>query len=198
MNQTHRDSAPFLITMGIWFILAAFLGAQGRLASLPVPLPQLIIAGLTLALILSGALHPGLREWLAHVNLRGFVEFHLTRLVGIVFLVMHARGELTADFAITAGWGDIIAATGAAILAIIAKDPLQHRTALFLWNSFGLFDILLVVVTATRIAFRAPEEIMPLLRFPMSLVPTFIVPIIIASHVLIFWRLKRADAPLRS
>ena len=28
MNQTHRDSAPFLITMGIWFILAAFLGAQ--------------------------------------------------------------------------------------------------------------------------------------------------------------------------
>ena len=198
MVQAQRDSAPFLITMGIWFILAAFLGAQGRLASLPAPYPQLIIAGLALALIISGALHPGLREWLARVNLRGFVEFHLTRLVGIVFLVLHARGELTADFAITAGWGDIVAATGAAVLAIIAKDPLQHRTALFLWNAFGLFDILLVVVTATRIALRAPEEIAPLLRFPMSLVPTFIVPIIIASHVLIFWRLKREDARLRN
>lgn len=197
MNQTPRDSAPFLITMGTWFILAAFFGAQGRLASMPPPFPQLIIAGLTLALILSGALHPGLREYLATVNLRGFVEFHLTRLVGIVFLIMYARGELTADFALTAGWGDIIAATGAAVLAVIAKDPLQHRTALFLWNAFGLFDILLVVVTATRIALRAPEEIQPLLRFPMSLVPTFIVPIIIASHVLIFWRLKRADASLR-
>lgn len=193
MIQSGPSARPFFVTMGIWLILAIVLGARDRLVAMPPPMPQVMIAALALTLILSGVLNPRFREWLANVNLRGFVAFHLTRLVGIAFLVMYARGELNGEFAITAGWGDIIAATGALVLVLVANDPLRYPRALFLWNMFGMLDILLVVITATRIALASPAEMLPILRFPMSLVPTFVVPIVIASHVLIFWRLRRAN-----
>jgi hypothetical protein len=150
-----------------------------------------MIGASTLALILTGALHPGLRAWLARVNLRGFVAFHLTRFVGIAFLVMYSRGQLAGEFAVAAGWGDIIAASGALAIAAFMRNPESKPWLLMLWNAFGLADILTVVVTATRIAMSTPAEIMPLVRFPMSLVPTFVVPVIIASHVLVFVRLRR-------
>ena len=193
MNDQRRSSGPFLICMAIWLVIAVILGATGRVAALTPPIPQIIIFALTLASIATGALHRGLREWLAGVNLRGFVAFHLTRFVGIAFLVMYVNGVLTGEFAITAGWGDIITAAGAAVIVLLYQDPLDQRRLMLLWNVFGLADILLVVVTAVRIALRAPDEIRPLLQFPMSLVPTFVVPIVIASHVLIFWRLSRAQ-----
>ncbi len=189
MSEQRRGSGPFLASMATWLVVATVMGATGRVAALAPPLPQMMILGLTLVLILTGALHPGLRAWLAGVNLRGFVAFHLTRFVGIAFLVMYARGVLTGEFAITAGWGDIIAAVGALAIVLLFKNPLDQRGLLLAWNLFGLADIVLVVVTATRIALRSPQELLPIVTFPMSLVPTFVVPIIIASHVLIFWRL---------
>ena len=198
-TQQRLRSTPFLITMAAWLVLAVLFGMSGRLAAMTPPLPQMIILGLTLLLILTGALHPGLHEWLASVNLRGFVAFHLTRFVGVAFLVLYALGTLPGEFAITAGWGDIITAIGALWIVLLSPNPLDQRRLLLLWNVFGLADILLVVVTATRIALRTPQELLPIVTFPMSLVPTFVVPIVIASHVLIFWRLsgRRSYSPVR-
>jgi len=155
------------------------------------PLPQVMIGAMTLALILSGAFHPGLRAWLTQVNLRGFVAFHVTRYVGIAFLIMYGRGQLSGEFALTAGWGDIVAATGALAIVLFLPDPMSKPSLLAVWNALGLADILLVVITATRIALHSPESIRALLVFPMSLVPTFMVPLVIASHVLVLWRLRR-------
>jgi hypothetical protein len=191
MMQSGRGARPFLVTMSIWLILAIVLGARDRLTALEPPLPQVIIGALTLTLVLAGALNPGLRDWLARVNLRGFVAFHLTRFVGIVFLMMHARGQLDGRFALSAGWGDIVAAIGALLIVLLLPDPLAKPRLLFVWNAYGLADILSVVVTAARLGVSEPASIAPLLHFPMSLVPTFVVPIIIASHVLVFWRLRR-------
>ena len=192
--MSKPSSRPFLIAMAVWFVLAFALGASGRVKMLTPPLPQILIGVLTLTLVLFGVFHAGLRRWLAEVNLRGFVAFHLTRFVGVAFLLMYERGQLVGEFAITAGWGDIIAATGALAIVLSLRDPTSKPLLLTLWNAFGLADILLVVITATRIALRAPAEMAPLLDFPMSLVPTFVVPLIIASHVLVFWRLRRLRA----
>ena len=191
MTGSERRNGPFFIAMFVWLAIAVALGVSGRVAQMKPPLPQLIIVGLALGLIFFGVIHRGFREWLTGVDLRGFVAFHLTRFVGLAFLIMYERGVLTGEFAITAGWGDIIAALGAVVLVLMPRNPMAHRSSLFAWNAFGMFDILLVVGTATRIALRSPEELLPLLQFPMSLVPTFVVPIIIASHVLIFWRLAK-------
>ena len=191
MIESRPGSRWFLMSMGMWFILACVLGSSGRLARMTPPLPQVLIGALTLVLILSGVFNRALRVWLEYVNLRGFVTFHLTRFVGIVFLIMYSRGDLAGEFALTAGWGDIIAAVGALAIALFLPDPMAQPRVLFLWNAFGLADILTVVVTAARIGLRSPAGIAPLLQFPMSLIPTFVVPIVIASHLLIFWRLRR-------
>ena len=193
MSQTlsQPSSRPFLTFVGLWFVAACVAGLTGRVAAMTPPLPQVIIGAMTLALILSGALHPGLRAWLTQVNLRGFVAFHLTRYVGIAFLVLYERGQMSGEFAVTAGWGDIVAATGALAIVLFLRDPMSKPSLLALWNALGLADILLVVITATRIALHSPEGVQALLVFPMSLVPTFMVPLVIASHVLVLWRLRR-------
>ena len=189
--MSQASSRPFLTVLGIWFLAACVAGLTGRVAAMTPPLPQVMIGAMTLALILSGSFHPGLRAWLTQVNLRGFVAFHLTRYVGIAFLILYERGQLAREFALTAGWGDIVAATGALAIVVFLRDPMSKPSLFAVWNALGLADILLVVITATRIALHSPEDIRALLIFPMSLVPTFVVPLIIASHVLMIWRLRR-------
>jgi hypothetical protein len=60
-----------------------------------------------------------------------------------------------------------------------------------LWNVLGLADILFVVVTAAWLGVAEPESMAALLRLPLSLLPTFLVPLIIASHVVLGVRLAR-------
>jgi hypothetical protein len=78
-----------------------------------------------------------------------------------------------------------------ASLALVLLILRPNSRAIYqIWNMLGLADILFVVVTATRLALADPASMATLLRFPLSLLPTFIVPIIIFSHVVIFLRLK--------
>ncbi len=104
-----------------------------------------------------------IRVWTLNVDLRWLVSFHFTRLVaGAYFLVLCGRGELPCGFAMRAGWGDII-------VAVLALPVVALRCGLADWQSM-----------------HALREL------PLSLLPTFLVPLIIASHVLIFFRMARA------
>ena len=53
-------------------------------------------------------------------------------------------------------------------------------------------DILMVVITATRLGLSNPASLGAFLKLPMCLLPTFLVPIIIVSHIVIFARLWRS------
>ena len=124
------------------------------------------------------------------VDIRGLTLIHVTRFVGAYFLVLHARGELPWAFAVPGGWGDIVVA--AAALAVAALVPTRGASGwriLALWNVVGLVDIALVVATAARFAIADPASMGALTRLPLALLPTFLVPIIVWSHVVIFIRL---------
>jgi len=43
--------------------------------------------------------------------------------------------------------------------------------------------------SAARLALADPDAMSPLLHWPLSLLVTFLVPIIIADHVVVFWRI---------
>lgn len=190
MSAPSSRSALYPAIGLAWLVGALVLGGSGRMLQLHPPIPQIILLGLTVGLVLAGAFAPGFRHWLAGLNLRQIVAFHLLRFVGIYFLVLYSRGELPYAFAVPGGWGDIAIATGALILVLLVPDlGARHRWVMG-WNLLGLADILFVVFTASRQARADPMSMVALLRLPLSLLPTFLVPLIIASHLLLLQRLK--------
>jgi hypothetical protein len=194
VDPIQPRSPAFRLIAAVWLAGAVLLGASGRLLLLRPPAPQLVLAGLTIGLVAAAVIFPSFRSWLVGLRLRQIVAFHVTRFIGVYFLVLYARGELPFLFAVPGGWGDIAVATGALLLVLLVPQLEAHPRWLLLWNLVGLADILFVVTTASRLALADPESMSALLRLPLSLLPTFLVPLIIASHVLIFWRLKRGPA----
>ena len=172
--------------------------ATGRIAQLRPPAPQLVLLGLTVVLIVAGSRLAGFREWLFGLSLRQIVALHLSRFIGIYFLVLNRQGQLPWEFAVPGGLGDIAVAAGAAWLVFGAGTLLPSTRWLRVWNLLGLFDIWFVVVTAARLAFAKPDSMSALLRLPLSLRPTFLVPLIIASHVLLIVRLGQTREPAKT
>jgi hypothetical protein len=144
---------------------------------------------LTAGLVVAGRLSRRFRGWLDSLPIRAVLTLHLSRLVGIAFLLLARSGKLAWSFAGPAGWGDLVVAVAA--LALIAAGPERpaSRRWLVAWNLAGTLDIVLAVVLAARTAATDPAAMAPLFRLPLSLVPTFLVPLIIASHVLLLRRL---------
>jgi hypothetical protein len=164
------------------------LGATGTLRDLGPPLPQVLIAVLVAALLVAGFVPASGRRWLRSIPLSGLVGLHLTRFVGLYFLVLYGQGRLPYAFAVPGGIGDVVVALGALYLIARAARSATPRWQYLVWNAAGLLDILFVVATAARLALAQPGSMAELLVLPLSLLPTFLVPLIIASHVVVFWR----------
>jgi hypothetical protein len=186
---------PVVLVGCAWFIVAACAGAAGLVQKMTVPLPQVILFALTNILLLLFWGQPQFRAWALGESLRVLVAIHITRFVGIYFLILHGRGELPYAFAVPGGWGDIIVATAATLLVCFVRPQGKGLKFYLLWNLLGFLDILMVVFTAARLGLAEPASMAALTRFPLSLLPTFLVPIIIATHILLFLRLlhPRAD-----
>jgi hypothetical protein len=134
-----------------------------------------------------------IRACVLNIDLRWLVVLHLTRLfVGAYFLVLCQRRQLPCAFATPAGWGDIVIGV-LAVAWVSSMRPTQFTKAFLLaWNTLGLIDIAFVVANALRFGLNDWQSMHVLRQLPLSLLPTFLVPLIIASHVLIFVRLIRA------
>lgn len=177
-----------------WGGLALVAGATGGVARSPVP-PPIVLLGLTAAGLVAWGGSATVRAWVRAVPPRALVALHLVRFVGAWFLVLYRRGELPFAFAVPGGWGDIAVAAGAAGLLFGAFPPRTRgrRAVLHAWNALGLLDILFVVTTAARLFFAEAGPLDPLTRLPLSLLPTFFVPLIVLSHLRIFGWLREGS-----
>ncbi len=191
--STPARTRSVLIGAAIWLAIAIAVSFAGLPQKLTPPVPQIVILILTIGLLSFGRLYAPFHSWIVSVDLRGIVGFHVLRaLAGAGFLWAAAHTTLSPDFARMAGYGDIIVAI-LALAAIIMISPLRADAPLFyvIWNTLGLIDIMLVVVTAARLAMDDPASMKVLLQPPFSLLPLFVVPIVIASHIWIFERLLK-------
>ncbi|MEM1093106.1 MAG: hypothetical protein AAGJ10_00765 [Bacteroidota bacterium] len=189
-----------VLTLGGWFGLAVLVGLSGVFYQPPAFVVGVTIWGLVAAALAAGYLVPAFRQWALTIPLWMLVLYHVTRFVGIAFLVLHARGDLPAEFALFAGWGDIFVASTAIGVALFALPATSRRRwwTVLIWNVVGLFDILSVVGRGLQLGLADMQQMAAITAFPMSLLPTFIVPLIIATHVLIFIRLRRLYPHLAS
>ena len=172
----------------IWFVAAFIAAVSGAVGMLRPPLPQLILAGITIALLAGWQTVPSFKRWIGSLTWKELVSLHLIRYVGLYFLWCYYRGLLPFDFAVPAGLGDIVIALSASVLLLRPELVQQNKKLLSMWNLIGLLDILLVVATAAQLAVADPESMGHLLEFPLALLPTFFVPLIIASHLALLTR----------
>lgn len=172
----------------LWFGAAAWVGYARLLQRLPPASVQVILFALTGGCLFAYFRLAAVRNWVNGLDIRALVLLHVSRFVGFYFIALYLRSELPRAFAVPAGIGDIIVAIGAIVVGLWPFEPSARLRAIAIWNVVGLFDILMVVVNAMRINLSAPGELRALTRLPLSLLPTFLVPLIIATHVILFVR----------
>lgn len=179
-----------IIVICLWFFIALFIGANSLLATIPPPFPQIIIVFIVLILLIIFWESESFQKLCLDLDIRVLLLIQLTRFVGIYFLILHSKGELPFAFAVPGGWGDIAVAITAIFVCIFSPTKgMLGFIIYFAWNFFGFIDILFVVLTAVKLVLFDPQSMKALTEFPLSLLPTFLVPIIIFTHILIFFRL---------
>lgn len=179
----------------LWFggALAAghFLLLQ-RVSALALPALTLFLAAIP---VLAYLRVESIRTWVDTLDLRALVLLHVTRFAAIYLLVLHQRGEVPRALVVPGALGDIIVAVMALPVAFAPlADAARHR-AIVIWNVVGFVGLLLAQVSVARLALSAPAEVRVLTPLPLSLLPTFLVPLLLASHVVIFARTGHAARP---
>ncbi len=171
-----------------WFIFA--LSASGlHLFKTDPDVPPLAL-GLAVLIplvvfLLWFATSVGFRQFALSLNPRTLTFVHSWRIAGFTFLALYAAGLLPGVFALPAGWGDIaIGAT--APLAALKLANFSRRRGFIFWQTLGIVDLVTAVVLGTTARWISPSEpstaIMSAL--PMSLIPTFAVPLLIMLHII--------------
>lgn len=189
MSATVSPRPAILGTL-VWLALATVVGLTGVLGVLRVG-PQLLALTLTVVAVLVSSRVAAVRQSVDAIPLQALIGVHAARFIGMVFLILGARGELSPLFAERAGWGDITTATLAVVLLLIGLVTTVPRRVLLAWNVLGMTDLIVAVGTATFVVMRGDVPGMePLLGLPLILVPIFAVPLLFAAHVALFRRLR--------
>ena len=186
-----RSASPAAVVVVAWFAGALAAGALGVFRTGPGGLPVALgiaaalppLAALTLA-----AGSPWFRAWVGHLDLRFLTLLQTGRTVGLAFLALAAVDALPAGFAVPAGMGDVaIALTAPFVAAFVVGRSTRWYLA---WTALGVADLVSALTlgvlyssTPARVLHGAVSTDL-VASLPLSLVPTFGVPLALVAHIL--------------
>ena len=91
---------------------------------------------------------------------------------------------MPAIFALPAGYGDMFIGATATFAAWKLANP-GHRSSFIFWQALGITDLVAAVTLGTTARLFSPASSMePMTLLPLSLVPTFFVPLLLMLHVI--------------
>ena len=124
---------------------------------------------------------------------------HSWRVMGFVFLVLAAYGILPRAFALPAGLGDIAIGATASFVALKLASP-NHRTIFIVWQVLGIVDLVTAVTLGTLMKVIDPHAISTAAMrvLPLSLIPTFVVPLLLILHVICIVQATKWPSPQRA
>ena len=178
------------IVFWTWLIAAVAAGRQGWLQAMPASAVPALVLGLTALLALAYRRLGAFSAWVDALDVRGLVLLHVTRFVGFYFLVLYDRGVLPYAFAVPGGIGDIAVDALALAVCLFPWGEASRRRAISIWNIVGLIELLLTILTAARLGLAEPGSMHALTQLPLSLLPTFLVPLLLASHLVLYARVS--------
>jgi hypothetical protein len=187
--------------LAVWFLLALGGSLLGVFDSEPrPPLPLGLAAVGPVAVFLSYYfMSARFREFVSSLDLRLLTVAQTWRVGGIVFVILYLQGALPGVFALPAGWGDFAIGITAPVVAWYWNRPFPYRTFI-VWNVLGSLDLVLavslgVLASATPLGVFAGDVTTRLMgQFPLSLIPTFFVPLLLILHLICLIRVRKGAA----
>jgi hypothetical protein len=183
------------LVLTVWAALAGALALRGAFTQSdittapPIGIYLLVVfAGLAASLASS----PSLRSLLS--NQKNLIRLNLWRLVGFVFLLLMAGGQMPALWALPAGIGDILIGMTAFWVARQLDSPGGRRRAV-IFNLLGLADLIVAVGLGMATGpgpaqlFHTTPTSELATRFPLVLVPGFLVPLAFMIHIVSLWQM---------
>jgi len=192
------DVPRTLLVLAAWFFLAIWLSVTGKLLTggLPIGLGAAIVLPL-IVFAVDGRLGRPLFGGLMRLDLSGLIAAQVFRVVGFLFLISWSAGTLPGGFAVPAAVGDVVIGLTAPLVA----TAVARRRSLGLawtWNILGTAD-LITAVTLGVLHGGPPLGLLagsvttiPVAHYPLSLIPTFGVPLALLLHVRTFGALKES------
>jgi hypothetical protein len=196
------NSMKLLVIVLSWLVLQSFLGWSGFFEDTESIPPRIMAIGILpcfIAMIIAFKTNRG-RALMDRMNLKTITWMSTIRIPVEIILTMLFHGGLVSVLMSWEGtnW-DIFSGITAPIVALIAfRSGTVKRKLLLGWNILCLALLLNVVVTAA-LAFPSPFQQLAfdqpnigILMFPMNLLPSVVVPIVIFSHLASIRRLWKA------
>ena len=178
-----------------WFFLAVWLGLSGRLAAAgapPIALGVTIVAPLVLFALDSRVGNPIFGGFL-RLELPALIALQTFRIIGIVFVVAWLGGTLPAGFALPAGLGDVAVGLSAPFVAAAVAQRRRHHAVLArVWSIAAVADLVIAVTSGVLHSstplgiLRGPVTTDIMAFYPLSLIPTFLVPLALLLHICAF------------
>ncbi len=201
-SQTRKYATLVALVLTAWFALSLAASAAQVFHSTafhqPLPLGLAVLTPLAL-FSLWFAVSPGFRRFLFSLNPRTLSLLHTWRVGGLTFVVLYVFHILPGVFALPAGWGDFAIGLTAPLVALNLATP-DHRRSFMVWQLLGILD--LVVAVTVGVLASAPVGVLArgltteaMTVLPLSMIPTFAVPLLIILHVICIAQAARWRQP---
>ncbi len=198
-NATYGKLTAGLIAA--WFTFSLSASALHLFSTDPSrpPLPLLLAVVIPILLFfLWYRSSRSFREFVLSLSPRTLTIVQAWRIAGFVFLVSYAYGILPGVFALPAGWGDIVIGATAFSVGMKLASP-SHKNSFILWQWLGIADLVAAVSLGALARFIGPQgstnlngiTTAPMAVLPLSLIPTFAVPLMLILHIICIAQARR-------
>lgn len=192
-----------LAVMG-WYVIALGMGKMGIFFAAPdlalprIPFPIVLPVAAAILIMMRST---RVQAMIDAVPFSWLTIIQVYRALGVMFIGLWAVDRLPGEFALPAGWGDIIVGLTAIPVALMAASGHHSSPAVLrAWNLFGVAD-LIVAVAMGFLTSPGPYQLLALdhpnlliSAYPLVLVPIFAVPLSFILHAAGFIKLRRMAA----
>ncbi|HEX5411048.1 MAG TPA: hypothetical protein VFZ27_04230 [Terriglobia bacterium] len=181
--------------VGGWFVFAVLACVLGLFTNTSNGIGVAVALAAGVPLVAFGiwlAVSEGFRSFALSLSPRALTLAHSWRILGLVFVLLALRGILPGAFGLSAGIGDMLIGATAPLVALKLATP-GHRGSFIAWQLLGMTDLVMAVglgVTSTMLGSQT-ASIGPMTVLPLSLVPTFFVPLLFMIHVVCIAQARR-------
>jgi len=198
-GQLKNGSKWIVGFYAIYLTIVAIASHQGFFDPVMLPPKIVLITTLPFAVLVSIIYMTNrCKQVNASLHLPDLVKVHIFRLIGSTFIILYLFELLPRPFALFAGIGDVVTALSSLFVDwAIRNNKSYARRLTYVWNTFGLLDILgtsALAIIFTKISIdQSVQGVEFLAQFPFCFIPAFAPPTIIFLHLLVYRKLSQRE-----